>query len=260
MPKEVSFSPPAFDPDPAPPLPAAKRRPFGVVTGRIQIWKGPIVLCKAMSVAGKNLLPVEWYGRDFSYKDGISMSRYLKENFPAIWGKTVIPKPAVTLEQAHRLQKDARFGLICSTWDMFNFTVAEFLAAGTPVICSEGAGASELVRHGVNGLKCSPDDIAGLANCIGILSTMDERTYENMAKAAIETITNDLSPSAIIARNLEYYHSVAGKSENMSANDFLRHIYEPSERQIPVAEILDTQPLEKLFKYIVKRAISRARK
>jgi glycosyltransferase involved in cell wall biosynthesis len=159
-----------------------------------------------------------------------------------------------------QVQKNARFGVVCSTWDMFNFTCTEFLAAGTPLVCSDGAGASELIQHGVNGFKYKADDIRALAECLETISNMDESSYLKMAQAGIDTIRSELSAEKIIPKNLQQYHAASAGFKPSAANEYLYRAYLPNDRQTGIAEILDTQPLRPILRYALKRIRAKRRK
>lgn len=56
--------------------------------------------------------------------------------------------------------------VVPSTYEPFGIVALEALAAGTPLIVSDTGGLSEIVEHGVNGLKACPGDAASLAEQI----------------------------------------------------------------------------------------------
>src|ERR1700744_3694300 len=95
-------------------------------------------------------------------------------HFPSVWNKHVAHQKPLHNDQVKALQQKVKFGIIPSTWDMFNFTCLEFLSAGTPVICSDGAGCSDLIEHGKNGFKYPATDTDSLAECLRQMSKMDE--------------------------------------------------------------------------------------
>ena len=127
---------------------AAPLSSSGLVLGRVQEWKGPQVLCDALLRLGRAAPSVDWVGRDtVSRRLDRSASKSLAHDHPHIWGSRVRHVPQVAPAEAWRLQCQARFIVVPSTWDVFNFTCIEAMASGRPVICSSGAGASELDRR-----------------------------------------------------------------------------------------------------------------
>ncbi|MCW8137917.1 MAG: glycosyltransferase family 4 protein, partial [Planctomycetota bacterium] len=156
----------------APPLtladvdaPATASRPAraGLVVGRIQRWKGPETLCEALSRLGQAAPEVQWVGRDMPWGPAPSASRHLAARYPSVWGPLVRPLGARPLAEVRRLQREAAFVVIPSTWDVFNYTSTEALAAGAVVICSDGAGAASLITDGVDGFVFPAGDAAALA-------------------------------------------------------------------------------------------------
>jgi glycosyltransferase involved in cell wall biosynthesis len=235
------------------PLPLSQRDNYGLVTARIQKWKGPVELCEAYRLLTTPKPFIKWIGYDKIYHQQQTTGNYLKNNFPNVWGKHVIPQQPLANTQIPALQQKVKFGLIPSTWDMFNFTCVEFMSAGTPVICSEGAGASELIEHGVNGFKYPANDVAALAECINALCRLDDKEYMKMANSATETVKNILSASSIIPANLKLYESVLANFKPQPSNAYLDALYQPSNHQYDISSILDKQPLKKLTAYYIKR-------
>lgn len=251
--KPVAKIYPVINNIPANPVAFSSRNNYGLVTARIQKCKGAVELSKAVAMADEKVLPIRWYGRDTAHSDRRSTSVYLKEHFPDVWGKKILPQKALSLAEIEELQKNARFGVIASIFDMFNLSCVEFMCAGTPLICSEGAGSAELIEHGVNGFKYKADDIRGLADCLITICGMDEQAYNNMALAGISTIKNELSAEKLIAQNLAQYEKLIANFKPEKVNAFLNHIYLPSERQGGMQEILDKQTIKNLAKYLFKR-------
>ncbi len=71
-------------------------------------------------------------------------------------------EPQQPFEQTARLQAQAAFMVVPSLWDTFNFTCVEAMWSGRPVICSRGAGASELIEDGAclqMGIGAIPDAV-----------------------------------------------------------------------------------------------------
>lgn len=242
---------PVFHSD-KPPLPLTERDSFGLVTARIQKWKGPEELCKATKLLPYSS-PIKWFGRDMYFARNLSTAQYLSTAFTEVYNKRILFDKPLQQDAVHRLQRKCKFGLITSTWDMFNFTALEFMAAGTPLICSDGAGASELIEHGKNGYKYPANDIKALAQCIEKIDGLDEITYSQMANAGIETIKSMLNSGIIVRNNMELYRSILNKSKMPPENRYFNEAYRPSVNNYSIDRILDKQPLKVLRKYLVKR-------
>ncbi|MDB5287597.1 MAG: hypothetical protein JWR05_2546 [Mucilaginibacter sp.] len=239
------------------PLPLRQRESFGIITARLQRWKGPVELCKAYQLLPKDKPLIKWIGRDTIYEKGITTGSYLEQNFSDIWGKHIIPHPPLPRAQILQLHQKAKFGLVPSTWDMFNFTCVEFMAAGIPVICSDGAGVVDMVQHNKNGFKYPAGNQQALAECIETINNISETDYNNIAGAAFETIKTELSPGTIIPVNLELYRSAISGFKPVSSNAYFDTLYKPSEQDYHISSILNKQPLKKLTKYYIHRLQSK---
>ncbi|MEX8548511.1 MAG: glycosyltransferase family 4 protein [Mucilaginibacter sp.] len=235
-------------------IPYSERTTFGLVTGRIQQWKGPQILCDAAEILKDKMPEVHWYGRDMAYKKhGASMNEYLNKQYPDNWNISIKTNKPVPNQEIHNLQAKAKFGLIPSTWDMFNFTCLEFLSAGTLTICSDGAGASELIENGVNGFKYTAQDAQALSEVLNKVASLNQKEYEQIANNGKETVCNSLSPKQLIPAHLEYYFNTIKKFIPTISNDFLNEVYLPSNRKHKLDDLLDLQQLSLLLKYNLKR-------
>ncbi|RZA02793.1 MAG: glycosyltransferase [Sphingobacteriaceae bacterium] len=234
------------------PLPLSQRDKYGLITARIQKWKGPIELCKAHELLTDQPL-IKWFGHDKAYNKYQSTDSYLREQFASIWGKSILPQQPLPNNEIQALQQKAWFGVIPSTWDMFNFTCIEFMAAGTPIICSDGAGAGELIQNGINGFKYPADNVQALADCITKMTGLSEDGYHQMAKNALETIKTQLSADKLIPINMEVYQSAVNDFKSAPSNPFLDSLYKPSSTKYDIGNILNKQPLKKLINYSIDR-------
>lgn len=235
-------------------IPYTERTTFGLVTGRIQQWKGPEVLCNAAEILKDKMSEIHWYGRDMAYtKHGTTMSQYLCKQYPDSWNVKIKTCNPISNQEIHSLQAKAKFGLIPSTWDMFNFTCLEFLSAGTLTICSDGAGASELIENGINGFKYAAFDAQALSEVLNKVDKLSQKEYEQITSNGKETIRDLLSPEQLIPTHLEYYFKTIKNFIPATTNDFLNEVYLPSNKTYQLDDLLDLQPLSLLSKYNLKR-------
>ncbi|SER31580.1 glycosyltransferase family 4 protein [Pedobacter rhizosphaerae] len=230
-----------------------EKEPFGVVCARIQQWKGPDILCKALKVLGDENILIKWYGKDTNYDHQNSKSTQLKAEFPTIWGTKIAPYKPIQYKDLHTIQKNAKFAVIPSTWDMYNFTGLEYLNAGTALICSDGAGVSEIIEDGVNGFKYSKDDYHALADCIRKVQSLSKTEHDRIVMNARQTLNSKLCPLALIKVNLLEYKKASTQFTPTIANDYQMALFEPSEIKYQLDELLDKQPLKKLITYVIKR-------
>lgn len=234
-------------------VPNHQKNSFAIVCGRIQQWKGPDILCEAISHLKRNIDPIHWFGRDTTYHKEISKSQQLTTTYPQIWNKKILTCNAIDNKKLMQVQRETKFGIVPSTWDMFNFTCVEFLSSGTPVICSENAGSSDLIIDGVNGFKYRNNNPIELSRCLEKAADLDESTYTEMSKQALNTIQQKLSSDTILPLNIAVYEDLIHKEIPVVTNDYLDAIFKPSETVDSVPTVLDQQPLKSLINYIFKR-------
>ena len=68
--------------------------------------------------------------------------------------------------------------------------VPESMACGTPVIVADAGGPGEIVKHGENGLKFTPDNAEELAECLRMVITDNERANRLVENAYINVVKN----------------------------------------------------------------------
>lgn len=247
--KEINYILPVYE---EPRFSTAVKEELGIVCARIQQWKGPEQLCEALKLIPNFNTSIYWFGRDTAYSSRISKSTYLKNKFPAIWGKKIIPQTPLANEKIKLKQASAKFAIIPSTWDMFNFTLLEYLSVGTLVICSDGAGSSSLIKHGINGFKYAKDDPKGLANCLETVAQLDNISYENLIKEGYNTMNTTLNSDSLVKLNLDLYQQTLLNFKPKLSNIYLDKLYKPVVNS-SMPEVLGSLPLKYLFNHIINR-------
>lgn len=229
---------------------------IGLVVGRVQRWKGPQVLCEALSLLGSQAPGIEWYGRDTDAGEkGKSYSKTLAERYPSIWGPLIQHRPPVPPETVAELQKRARFVMVPSTWDVFNFTCVEAMAAERPVICSNGAGASELIEDGVNGFVFENENAEALASALDRVLSLSKAQAAEIGKAARATVETRLDPQRIANQRLEAYARTIKEFTPSPARqgDWLVEACSASDTNSSELAFLDHLPLRPLLGYAARR-------
>jgi glycosyltransferase involved in cell wall biosynthesis len=108
-------------------------------------------------------------------------------------------------EEVAKLLVQALAMLLVSTEEQFGNVVAEALALDIPVILSDVCGARyELLRTGENGFLVEPDNIAGLAYYMGLMSE-DEGLWRRLRQGAA-----DLAPRGDVARFAQGVEALIG--------------------------------------------------
>jgi len=113
------------------------------------------------------------------------------------------------------LYRSAQVAVFPSTYEPFGIVALEGMAAHTAVVVSDVGGLSEIVEHGVDGLKVYPNNPNSLAdNIIHLLKNPDlSRTLE---KRAYQKVINRFSWQSIAKETKGVYQAVreaAGKNQ-----------------------------------------------
>jgi glycosyltransferase involved in cell wall biosynthesis len=228
----------------------------GLVVGRLQRWKGPEILCEALQLLGDRAPATDWVGRDTAYLHrNQRTSEHLSKTWPSVWGKRLVHKAQQPAEAIQRLQAEAAFIVVPSLWDTFNFTCVEAMGAGTPVICSTGAGASDLIQDGINGFVFTNGRPQELAAAIDRLLSMSPATRRTMVEAGRETVHASLSPVSAVGQRVAAYESAIrrGQQPELPDGDWLRMACAPGESHAGDLTFLDQLPLRPLAEYTLRR-------
>lgn len=242
---------------------SVKKTARGLVVGRVQKWKGPEVLCQALRLLGAKAPAIDWLGRDTPYQSrDIKTSDHLRQTWPDVWGSAVSHLPQQSFEQTARLQAQAAFMVVPSLWDTFNFTCVEAMGAGTPVVCSTGAGASELIEDGANGFVFENGSAESLAAALERMLGLGEAARRELAEAGRQTVLRELEPARVCGLRLAAYERLvqAGPAKALPQDDWLRLACAPGETDsLGALDFLDHLPLRSLVEYSVSRSLKKLR-
>jgi glycosyltransferase involved in cell wall biosynthesis len=178
---------------------------YGIYLGRLSSEKGVDVLLEALSLAGDPPFHICGDGPALPALKVLAAQRGLQNaNF---LGQLAGDQVAAEL-------KGSRFFVLPSLWDE-NAPLAalEALAAGRPLVVTEGGGLPELISSG-EGLMCRRGDPADLAAKMKSLAT-DDRLCREAGSAALERAAAEFTPEAHL-RHLEAVYSkvVGGATAN----------------------------------------------
>lgn len=259
--REVAMIPPAWA-SLVPPCPAGARSGRGLVVGRVQRWKGPEVLCEALRLLGDRVPGMDWMGRDTSFETrGGSMAAHLARTYPDVWNRYLVHLPQQSPKAAAEAQARASFVVVPSSWDMFNFTVIEAMGLGTPILCSTGAGACDLVEDGRTGFLFRAGDPDSLASALDRLLSRNEGEREAMGRAGREAVITRLDPEHIADLRLEAYAWAASQSARADhPDDWLRCAIVPQNGDIEGLRFLEHLPLKPLARHVWRRCLAKLRR
>ena len=247
----VSMIRPAFPLPDLPAAPAALADRMSIF-GRLQSWKGPHVLCAALEHLGDAAPDCDWYGSSKGWPGSSKQATgYLARAFPAVWNHSLHYHGPIDRDQVAGRMAQSRAVIVPSTWDVFNFTVVEAMATGRPVIVSSGAGASELIEHGVNGFTFPVGDDKALADAIAITLALSNNEMLAIGAAARATIQRDLDSARIVAERLAAYEraiAAHSKAPPSPAPDWLSDLLTPGKlRNFDMQEFFSTLPLRPML-------------
>lgn len=229
----------------------------GLVVGRIQYWKGPTVLCEALRLLGDRAPTINWVGRDTPYQEsGTSMSAYLAKTYPDIWGRKILPLGQQSPQATLQLQANAAFMVVPSIWDVFNYTCVEGMAQAQVVLCSEGAGAADLIDNGVNGFTCAANDPQALATRLATLLSLHPLARQQMGQAAQQMIQTRLAPAHIAQQRIATYEKLLHRGKfPVRPTPWLVDSVSPKPSLGKPLAFLDRLPLKELSHYVLQRSL-----
>jgi glycosyltransferase involved in cell wall biosynthesis len=255
--RDVRHIPPAW-PTPRPSSVPEALGAFGVVTARLQAWKGPELLCRACRELGERSPTILWVGDDHPFQRlDQSMSSYLTTTYPEIWGKKIIALGSQPQEITRSVQNAAGFVVHPSSWDVFALAVVEAMEAGKVVICSDQAGASWLIEHEKNGFVYPGQDFRRLAELLKSVSEFDLPTFSRIGEEARRTIADKLDIQKITNLRLARYAILQPRCDD-AGHPWLARVFGPCRTGTMSEEVLlDRMPLRLLLGYTAKRLLRR---
>jgi glycosyltransferase involved in cell wall biosynthesis len=105
-------------------------------------------------------------------------------------------------EQVQSRMAAADLLVLPSRWDGWGMVVNEALAVGVPVIASNACGASDLIRHGINGYIFDSEDTQALRDCLRRFCNQSSEERMSMRRAALvtgESVAADVAARYLIA-------------------------------------------------------------
>ena len=115
-----------------------------------------------------------------------------------------------SFDEIVQLRRKTTITLIPSRYETFSISLAEALAAGSPVVANNVGGISELVINGFNGLLAEPQSAESMAeNILRLLDDPEKMKF--MSKNAINDSKQRFSPEVVAKQTADYYRTVIDK-------------------------------------------------
>ncbi len=181
------------------------------------------------------------------------MSEWLATAYPDVWGSRILPIGRKNSEQVAQLQASARFVLVPSSWDTFNYSLAEAMALGAVTIASTGVGASYLIDHGKNGFCFPHDDPQALAELLLRAWKMDNSERKVLGLAARNTVARDLDPRKAAIVSLSKFESLQSSQRPNAPNSWIAGFFESSSDRTVATAYLDNLGIRQLATHLTTR-------
>ncbi|NLZ38479.1 MAG: glycosyltransferase family 4 protein [Firmicutes bacterium] len=105
------------------------------------------------------------------------------------------------------LYRSAAVAVFPSLYEPFGIVALEAMAAKVPVVVSDTGGLSDIVDHGITGLKCYPDNADSLAE--QIIKLLQDTTYaEQLSENALQKVKNNYAWQEIAKQTQSIYRQV----------------------------------------------------
>jgi glycosyltransferase involved in cell wall biosynthesis len=229
----------------------------GLVVGRVQSWKGPETLCEAVRRLGAAAPTIAWVGGDTPFRHSDQWTgQHLAKLYPDVWGRKVLPLGRRTPREAAALQQAARFVIVPSTWDVFNLSAVEGMGRGKVVICSDGAGAADLIRDGESGFRFPAENAAALAEQLRRVKELSDAERQRIGEAGRAVVNAELDPERVAERRLARYETLA-KERTGAARLTLPALAGFGDEIADPLAFLDRLPLRRLVRGVVRQGMRR---
>ena len=202
-----------------PELPFERRSATDVVfSGTLTEKKGVIPLLQAWrrvyrQVAGATL---HMYGKDARSPQGGSMIQYLTEQLPADARDSVVFHGHVERDVLFHALAGARVAVFPSYAEAFALAPLEAMSSGCPTIYSVRGSGPELIREGVDGLLCDPDDPGSIERLLIAVLT-DADLARRIGEAGRARIKERFTLSTLVRENEAFFGRCIGAGGTVEA-------------------------------------------
>lgn len=180
-----------------------------VFAGTVCEKKGIRQLIAALPIVAEKYpeVTLEVYGREWTFPDGKSYTKYLHESFSRDILKRVEFHGPVAHDQLPGFYEQAEVCVFPSHMETQGLVAPEAMAMGKPVIFSNLGPGPETIDDNVDGWLCDPHDSADIARLI--IKALDQRDrLSEIGQNAIKKVHSKFEPTLITQRNLEFYKKI----------------------------------------------------
>jgi glycosyltransferase involved in cell wall biosynthesis len=127
----------------------------------------------------------------------------------------------LTPSEVSVLRTTALCTVIASRRESQSYTALEAMLQGCPIVCADNSGLSEIVEHGVTGLKARSEDAIDLA--FQIKRILDDPEFgRSLGLAARERVLKHHAPATVVEKTLDVYRrAILVQCENARAHSAL---------------------------------------
>ncbi|MCR3921607.1 MAG: glycosyltransferase family 4 protein [Firmicutes bacterium] len=111
------------------------------------------------------------------------------------------------------LYQSAALAVFPSLYEPFGIVALEAMAANVPVVVSDTGGLTDIVEHGVTGLKCYPANAVSLAD--QIITLLQNPSYaQKLARRAMQKVEKEYAWQEIAKQTRNIYQQVLSESNH----------------------------------------------
>ncbi|HEX7713031.1 MAG TPA: glycosyltransferase family 4 protein [Bacillota bacterium] len=143
------------------------------------------------------------------------------------------------------LYKSAAVAVFPSLYEPFGIVALEGMAAGTPVVVSDAGGMSEIIEHGVNGLKAYCNNASSLAdNIIWVLQHPDHAG--KIRERALNDIQKIYNWDRIAAQTIDVYREIL---DEYHESNWRAVMHEEAARDMFMSRMVQSIGAEEMSRY-----------
>jgi len=184
-------------------VPVGNSQPVVLFIGRVEHWKAPETLARAMPIVRRQVPEAEaWFvGREM-LRGGTPYITWMERTIGPLEGCKFLGY--LGREQLKEVMSASRVLAAPSMFDSFSIVALEAMSAGRPVVATSAAGVAEFVESSGGGVIVPPDDPPALAAALLQFLTSPAHATE-VGAAGRRGVAGWLTPDQVAARREALY-------------------------------------------------------